>query len=150
MCIRDRIGAAFTGVNNAYVYNNATAWGLGSSTNKAVIFDRGTSTYSYGGFDLPTPAASGYITLPNGLVIQWGRTTVTGMSGTSASGTASYPIAFPSGAYQVFNSIVTYTAGSTSSLFVRTYPGNASTFNYNSDFSAGTTGVVFSFLAIGH
>jgi len=145
-----QIGAAFTGVNNAYVYNNATAWGLGSSTNKAVIFDRGTSTYSYGGFDLPTPAASGYITLPNGLVIQWGRTTVTGMSGTSASGTASYPIAFPSGAYQVFNSIVTYTAGSTSSLFVRTQPGNASTFNYNSDFSAGTTGVVFSFLAIGH
>jgi len=147
-----QIGAAFTGVNNAYVYNNATAWGLGSPTNTAVRFDRGTSTYSYGGFDLPTPAASGYITLPNGLVIQWGRTTVTGMSGTSAAGTASYPIAFPSGAYQVFNSIVTYTSSLASpvSLFVRTFPGNASTFNYSSEFAVGTTGVVFSFLAIGH
>ena len=145
-------GAAFTGVNNAYVYNNATAWGLGSPTNTAVRFDRGTSTYSYGGFDLPTPAASGYITLPNGLIVMWGRVSVTGMTGNFNGGFVSFPVAFANGPYQVISSMVSFTSTATApvTVTVATDVGSPSQLYYALRYPTNTTAAIFSYIAIGH
>lgn len=147
-----QIGAAFTGVNNAYVYNNATAWGLGSPTNTAVRFDRGTSTYSYGGFDLPTPAASGYITLPNGLAIQWGQITRTGMTENLNSGFINFPVTFANGTYQITSSIVTFTSTATAPVIVTvsTNTNGPSNFYYALRYPTNTTAATFSYIAIGH
>jgi hypothetical protein len=145
-------GAAFTGVNNAYVYNNATAWGLGSPTNTAVRFDRGTSTYSYGGFNLPTPASSGYITLPNGLVIQWGIANRTGLTGTSNAGTGagSYPISFPTGLFAIVGSAISISPGPSQQASIQLSGNTLSTFNINLAYDTGTTAVALYWIAIGN
>jgi len=94
------IGAACPTVNNAYLYNKSTDWGIYSTDGGfALKYDRSTSKFSYGGFTLPTPSGvNGYFKLPNNLIIQYG-------SGNAAGG-AGATITLPT-AYSTTNYIIT-------------------------------------------
>ena len=83
--------AKYTGVNDAYLYNTATRWGIYSADGGlGVEYNRSTSKFSFGGFTLPDPSTTKYIKLPNGLIVQFGQGTA------SNAGTAvTFPTSFP-------------------------------------------------------
>lgn len=89
--------ARMTGVNNAYLYNNATSWGVYSVDGGfGLKYDRGTSAFSFGGFTLPNPSSTKYIKFPNGLIVQFGQGTASNV-GTVVT----FPTTFPTQCFAV-------------------------------------------------
>jgi len=72
---------------------------MATLTASGINFSDGTIQNSAG---TTSNAAAGYVKLPSGIIIQWGRTAQTGGSnGSGAYLTSSYPIAFPNACWQI-------------------------------------------------
>lgn len=97
-----------------------------------------TTAFAYG---LVSKTASGYVKLPNGLIIQWGTGT-----GSGAGVTATFPIVFPNSLIAVIPSIstgnariVSYSGTSPNAVLIHTYLSDGS-----------SAGEPFKYIAIGH
>jgi len=72
---------------------------MATLTASGINFSDGTVNNSAG---VTSNAAAGYVKLPSGIIIQWGRTAQTGGSNSSGAYlTTSFPIAFPNACWQV-------------------------------------------------
>lgn len=90
------------GVNDAYLYNNSTDWGITSADGGLGInYNRSSATFSYGGFTFPNPSSTKYIKLPNGLIIQFGQGTAS-----AAGTTVTFATAFPTQCFTVVTTMV--------------------------------------------
>lgn len=89
--------AKYTGVNDAYLYNSSTDWGIYSADGGLGIeYTRATGKFAFGGFTLPDPSSTKYIKFPNGLIAQFGQGTA------SNTGTVvTFPTAFPTQCFAV-------------------------------------------------
>ena len=86
-----QLTASCIGVNDAYLFNSPTRWGIYSADGgSGVEYTRATNTFAFGGFTLPSPASTKYIKLPNGLIIQFGQGTASN-AGTSVAFATSFP-----------------------------------------------------------
>jgi len=89
--------AKYTGVNDAYLYNSATDWGIYSADGGLGIeYTRATGKFAFGGFTFPAIPGSRYIKYPNGLIVQYGIGTAT-VAGTNNS----YATTFPTGVVSI-------------------------------------------------
>ena len=89
-------------VNDAYLYNNATDWGITSTDGGiGVNYNRASAKFSFGGFTLPSPSSTKYIKFPNGLIVQFGQGTAS-----AAGTTVTFATAFPTQCFTVVTTMV--------------------------------------------
>jgi hypothetical protein len=102
--------AKYTGVNDAYLFNSATRWGIYSTDGGlGVEYTRATGKFAFGGFTLPDPSTSKYVKLPNGLIMQFGQGTAS-----SAGTSVTFATAFPNFCVSVVTNAIVNPAVATS------------------------------------
>lgn len=89
-------------------------------------------------------AANGYVTLPNGLIVQWGSTTVPGNQTNKAT---SFPTAFPTACFQVVATSVVSSAGEGDNWGLGSISPTATTYYLT---NGNGNSRLFRFIAIGH
>lgn len=106
--------------NGVALLGNVSAAPTTSATQRAIyaksvsgtpqLFIRGNSDGTEVDFTSSSQSANGWARLPSGILIQWGQSG--NMSGLSGNVTVTFPVAFSS-VYQVTNSIIIVSGGST-------------------------------------
>ena len=126
-----QIQARYTGVNNAYLFNNATSWGIYSTDGgNAVTYNRSTGKFSYGGFILPNPVSYKYVGMPNGVLQQFGQGTASNAGTAVNFGTAFPTICVAVVCTQVGSTHVTVSANGITTTGFTAYAASTEPFAY--------------------
>jgi hypothetical protein len=128
-------------VNDTYMFNNAASWGInGVDGGIGILYTRSTGKFSYGGFTLPAQTGiSGFSTLPNGMIMQWGY---------SSSSNAGVTVTFP----QSFTSAASYavTTGINGTTSLSVYPIIIQNINAGQFVARQAAGDGFYWIAMGY